>query len=48
MVLALRCPTEAPDGLRTMFVNGAAVCDAIRAADEAQEEEIGKVRYCVF
>ncbi|KAJ6546322.1 hypothetical protein B0H10DRAFT_1326960 [Mycena sp. CBHHK59/15] len=41
-VLALRCPTEAPDGLRTMFVNGVAVCDTIRAADEAQEEEIGK------
>ncbi|KAJ6622199.1 hypothetical protein B0H10DRAFT_2214559 [Mycena sp. CBHHK59/15] len=42
MVLALRCPTGAPDQLRTMFVNGVAVCDAIRAADEAQEKEMGK------
>ncbi|KAJ7448419.1 hypothetical protein FB451DRAFT_1243090 [Mycena latifolia] len=42
MVLALRCPTAAPDQLRTMFVNGAAVCDTIRAADEAQEKERGE------
>ncbi|KAJ7790967.1 hypothetical protein B0H14DRAFT_3568348 [Mycena olivaceomarginata] len=39
MVLALRCPTEAPLELRTMFQDGAAVCDALRIADEKVELE---------
>ncbi|KAJ7508074.1 hypothetical protein B0H11DRAFT_2185139 [Mycena galericulata] len=39
MVLALRCPTGAPDELRTMFQDGAAVCDALRMADEKVELE---------
>ncbi|KAJ7732244.1 hypothetical protein DFH07DRAFT_990955 [Mycena maculata] len=37
MVLALRCPTGAPLELRTMFQDGAAVCDALRMADEKIE-----------
>ncbi|KAJ6598804.1 hypothetical protein B0H10DRAFT_2231401 [Mycena sp. CBHHK59/15] len=38
MILGLRCPTAAPEELRTMFVNGLAVCDAIRGADETEEK----------
>ncbi|KAJ6550723.1 hypothetical protein B0H10DRAFT_1968777 [Mycena sp. CBHHK59/15] len=39
MVLALRCPTGEPDELCTMFQDGAAVCDALRMADEKVELE---------
>ncbi|KAJ7737928.1 hypothetical protein B0H14DRAFT_2992745, partial [Mycena olivaceomarginata] len=39
MVLALRCPTGAPDELRTLFRNGLAVCDAVRGQDEEREAE---------
>ncbi|KAJ7776485.1 hypothetical protein DFH07DRAFT_980635 [Mycena maculata] len=39
MVLVLRCPTGAPVELRTMFQDGAAVCDALRMADEKVELE---------
>ncbi|KAJ7036465.1 hypothetical protein C8F04DRAFT_1181470 [Mycena alexandri] len=39
MVLALRCPTGAPVALRTMFQDGAAVCDTLRTADEKLESE---------
>ncbi|KAJ6609985.1 hypothetical protein B0H10DRAFT_2225413 [Mycena sp. CBHHK59/15] len=41
MVLALWCPTGGQPATY-LFVNGVAVCDAIRAADEAQEKEMGK------
>ncbi|KAJ7694961.1 hypothetical protein B0H14DRAFT_3659613 [Mycena olivaceomarginata] len=37
MVLALRCPSQAPPGLRKLFRNGVAVADSIRLSDEAQE-----------
>ncbi|KAJ6576325.1 hypothetical protein B0H10DRAFT_2199104 [Mycena sp. CBHHK59/15] len=37
MVVALRCPTGAPVELRPMFQDGAAVCDALRMADEKVE-----------
>ncbi|KAJ6597301.1 hypothetical protein B0H10DRAFT_2441748 [Mycena sp. CBHHK59/15] len=42
MVLALRCPTDAPPELRTMFRNGLATCDGIRAEDEKQEADSGQ------
>ncbi|KAJ7883601.1 hypothetical protein B0H13DRAFT_1890305 [Mycena leptocephala] len=48
MVLALRCPTAAPEALRTMFRNGVAVCDSIRAADEKVEESKGQRCYSGF
>lgn len=44
MVLALRCPTEAPEQLRTMYRDGVAVCDSIRAYDEEREAQKGEVR----
>ncbi|KAJ7765890.1 hypothetical protein DFH07DRAFT_1014444 [Mycena maculata] len=42
MVLALRCPTSAPVELRTMFRNGLATCDGIRADDEKHEADSGE------
>ncbi|KAJ7833537.1 hypothetical protein B0H14DRAFT_3462676 [Mycena olivaceomarginata] len=42
MVLALRCPTEAPEQLRTMYRGGVAVCDSIRAHDEEREAQKGE------
>ncbi|KAF8178356.1 hypothetical protein K438DRAFT_1938778 [Mycena galopus ATCC 62051] len=36
-ILALRCPTGAPPELRKAFINGAAVVDGVRGADETQE-----------
>ncbi|KAJ7844013.1 hypothetical protein B0H14DRAFT_3139460 [Mycena olivaceomarginata] len=39
MILALRCPTGAPEELKKLFRNGIAVLDSIRAADEASEAE---------
>ncbi|KAJ6631914.1 hypothetical protein B0H10DRAFT_2206319 [Mycena sp. CBHHK59/15] len=42
MVLALRCPTGAPEPLRTMYRDGVAVCDAICARDEEHEGEKGE------
>ncbi|KAJ6605030.1 hypothetical protein B0H10DRAFT_2229241 [Mycena sp. CBHHK59/15] len=42
MVLALRCPTNALPELRTMFRNGLATCDGIRAEDEKQEADSGQ------
>ncbi|KAF8214532.1 hypothetical protein K438DRAFT_1749635 [Mycena galopus ATCC 62051] len=37
MVLALRCPTGAPEQLCTMYRDGVAVCDSVRAHDEERE-----------
>ncbi|KAJ6526542.1 hypothetical protein B0H10DRAFT_296081 [Mycena sp. CBHHK59/15] len=45
MILGLRCPTAAPEELRTMFVNGLAVCDAIRGADETEEKHFDVVEW---
>ncbi|KAJ7790320.1 hypothetical protein B0H14DRAFT_3161467 [Mycena olivaceomarginata] len=42
MVLALRCPTGAPEGLCSMFQNGAAVYDALRVSDETEEAKNGE------
>ncbi|KAJ7838946.1 hypothetical protein B0H14DRAFT_3869894 [Mycena olivaceomarginata] len=42
MVLALRCPTGAPEGLCSMFQNGAAVYDALRVSDEIEEAKNGE------
>ncbi|KAJ6606903.1 hypothetical protein B0H10DRAFT_2439874 [Mycena sp. CBHHK59/15] len=42
MILGLRCPTAALEELRTMFVNGLAVCDAIRGANETEEKANGE------
>ncbi|KAJ7369194.1 hypothetical protein DFH08DRAFT_984157 [Mycena albidolilacea] len=39
MILALRCPTGAPEELKKLFRNGIAVLDSIRAADEVSEAE---------
>ncbi|KAJ7300783.1 hypothetical protein DFH08DRAFT_979314 [Mycena albidolilacea] len=39
MILALRCPTGAPEELKKLFRNGIAVLDSIHAADEASEAE---------
>lgn len=47
MVLALRCLTGAPEELRKMFQDGAAVCDGLRAADEKVEDENGQVCGCI-
>lgn len=43
MVVALRCPSEAPADLRKLFRNGAARADSIRGADEQLEAEMGEV-----
>jgi hypothetical protein len=43
MVLALRCPTGVPEPLCTMYRDGVAVCDSIRAYDEEREGEKGEV-----
>ncbi|KAF7372673.1 ATP-dependent DNA helicase [Mycena venus] len=45
MILALRCPTGAPEELRTQFRNGVAVCDSIRPADEIVEAQHGQSFY---
>ncbi|KAJ7817262.1 hypothetical protein B0H14DRAFT_3877542 [Mycena olivaceomarginata] len=37
MILALRCPTGAPEELKKLFRNGITVLDSIRAADEESE-----------
>ncbi|KAJ6554114.1 hypothetical protein B0H10DRAFT_2446512 [Mycena sp. CBHHK59/15] len=42
MVLALRCPTGAPEPLRTMYRDGVAVCDGIREHDEVREGKKGE------
>ncbi|KAJ7883708.1 hypothetical protein B0H14DRAFT_3432830 [Mycena olivaceomarginata] len=42
MVLALRCPTGVPEPLCTMYRDGVAVCDSIRAYDEEREGEKGE------
>ncbi|KAJ7092166.1 hypothetical protein C8R44DRAFT_990312 [Mycena epipterygia] len=42
MVLALRCPTGAPEPLRTMYRDGVAVCDSIRVHDEECEAQNGE------
>ncbi|KAJ7892949.1 hypothetical protein B0H13DRAFT_857044 [Mycena leptocephala] len=42
MVLALRCPTGAPEQLRTMYRDGVAVCDSVRAHDEEREAQKGE------
>ncbi|KAJ6620214.1 hypothetical protein B0H10DRAFT_2360976 [Mycena sp. CBHHK59/15] len=42
MVLALHCPTGAPEPLRTMYRDGVAVCDSICAHDEEQEGQKGE------
>ncbi|KAJ6607638.1 hypothetical protein B0H10DRAFT_2227648 [Mycena sp. CBHHK59/15] len=39
MVLALRCPTGAPEQLCTMYRDGVAVCDSVRAHDEEREAQ---------
>lgn len=44
MILALRCPTGAPNGLASMFQNAAAVYDTLRAADEKLETDNSEVR----
>ncbi|KAJ7126303.1 hypothetical protein C8R44DRAFT_781561, partial [Mycena epipterygia] len=50
MILALRCPTCAPDGLASMFQNAATVYDTLRAADEKLEtdnSESFEITHCV-
>ncbi|KAJ7939655.1 hypothetical protein B0H13DRAFT_2300349 [Mycena leptocephala] len=39
MILALGLPTGAPEELRTLFRNGVATCDGVRADDEKHEME---------
>ncbi|KAJ7031474.1 hypothetical protein C8F04DRAFT_1110354 [Mycena alexandri] len=50
MVLALRCPTDAPTELASTFQNAAAVYDTLRAADEkleADNNESFEITHCV-
>ncbi|KAJ7120760.1 hypothetical protein C8R43DRAFT_79896 [Mycena crocata] len=42
MVLALRCPTSAPQELCDMFQNGLATCDGLRGKDETLEGANGE------
>ncbi|KAJ7939854.1 hypothetical protein B0H13DRAFT_1850061 [Mycena leptocephala] len=43
MILALCLPTGAPEELRTLFRNGAAACDGVRADDENHETENSQI-----